>query len=301
MNTAIIIPSRERARWLMSRKNHTLRFVSHLHPILYVRDDDSQLADYKRYADAYKAPLWLQDSRSVRGAAQTYDQLIAWAIGEKIDRLVVLDDDVAFATFQPIDGAKPDFPKATGALLTRLIDLWLSLLTPEMPAASMNSILRRTQPQLLSFSKPLTWCYAYHIPHFAAHPEHRFYKGPEIEAHCDLNISLQLLTDGYMVALLNALIMVTQPNNPGGCSTYRDDECWRLSTEYLLRHYPTIVRPMPKKVEGGQAMRVAWKKAFNYERFRENFGKAAVRHFLDVLRRVEDDYSRIVSEVRHET
>jgi hypothetical protein len=296
----LVVPSRERAAWLKGRTNHTLRYVAHMNPVLFVRDDDTQLDAYRWYANEYEVKLTLQSSKGVLGASQTYDFLIEQAIMEGYERLVVLDDDVNFVTFNPVLGAKPDFVRPTPSQLTQLMNLWVGLLCPEMPAVSMNSILRRTQPNLLSYSKALTWCYAYYLPHFVAHPEHRFAKGVEVEAHCDLNLSLQLLTQGYLTCLDNTLIMVTEPNNPGGCSTYRSEEVWQMSTRYLLAHYPQIVTPMPRRKSGGQAMRIAWKKAFNREAFAMNHGVRAEDFMYDRLVRFERDYGALVEEYRNE-
>jgi len=48
-----IIPSRERATWLLKQRRHTLQQTHTLKPTFIVRNDDSQMEAYKRLCAMY--------------------------------------------------------------------------------------------------------------------------------------------------------------------------------------------------------------------------------------------------------
>lgn len=276
-NYTLVIPSRERASWLSGRVTNTLKHVAHLSPILYVRADDSQLDEYSKLARTYDAELMIQDP-SALGAAQTYDSLIEHCISNGTDRLVVLDDDLTFSVREHGDDGGPRYTKATPEQIAVLVEDFAMLTCEQMPGMSMTPIMKRSQPTLISFAKPLMWAYSFYTPHFEAHPEHRFWDGKHIEARCDLNLSLKLLTDGFLLAYLATIFIPDNVNNPGGCSTYRSIDLERQSVDHLQATYPDLVRTRKMKgwVEDPDLERdapvIEWKKAFDVERFQERFG-----------------------------
>jgi len=303
MKTWIVVPSRERAFWLMNRKNHTLKYLQGFGAFLYVRDDDSQLERYKEYAKKYDANFLLQDS-SALGAAQTYDSLIDMAIEQNVIHLIILDDDLFFCMPNPIPGAKPDFPKCNRDAMQHMLSALAYLPCPEMPAMSICPIMKRTQNYLINFAQPLMWGYAYYVPHFKYHPEHRFWKGRHIEARCDLNITLQLLTDGFLTSQLCSFFIPDNVNNPGGCSTYRSIELERSSVEYLKKTYPKFITTRLKKgwIEGEDIIReapfVQWKQAMNKIAFKNHFGVDANKFARDLLDTYEHDYNNFLIAYR---
>ncbi len=301
---SIVVPSRERARWLQARENHTIKFVSHLDPIMYVRNDDSQLEEYRRYADRFKVELMVQDGSQALGAAQTYDSLIEWAIGRGDDVLIILDDDMFFKMHNPIDGEEPFFRKCRPAELACLLDQWAHVVCAEVPAMSLVPLVTRTQPALIKFCKGLGWCYAFYLPHFSGHPRFRFWQGREIEARCDLNLGLDLLTSGYYTAYFASVFIDCLVNNPGGCSTYRSLELERASIEYLKQRYPRFLTTKPKLGWVGdptaqrEAPYVYWQKAFNHVQFVKNFGEAPRAFELRKLNEYESTYMEFVAAIR---
>ena len=103
------IPSRERARWLMKQRHHTLKYLWSLNPVLYVRHDDSELDLYREYAKHYDTEVIVFDSKGIDYCSQTYDSIIDRAIGLGFQYLIVFDDDLHFKTHNPIKNAKPLF------------------------------------------------------------------------------------------------------------------------------------------------------------------------------------------------
>jgi len=301
----VVVPSRNRAAWLATHKKFTLRTVSHLKPALFVRGDDPQFDAYVTLADEYGVDLEVQPHEGCFGVSQAYDMLIDRAIEGGYDKLLILDDDMHFKMWNPIIGAKPDVKFCSQSELTELMCQWTDALCPQMPATCLLPVDRRTQDALLRYASPLMWCYGFYLPHFRAHPEHRFYKGRELEARCDHNLALQLLTSGFLTAYFCPLIIPSDVNNPGGCSTYRSLEVEHASTDALLELYPGIVRQVIKvgwlddPTAKRRSVEISWKRAFSAAKFQDAFGEAPSSFKLRALRRVERAYGALIEELRH--
>lgn len=306
-DVALVVPSRERARWLASKKRRTLDCVKELNPTFMVRDDDSQLDDYAAYARARCVQLRVYDARGIRGAAQTYDYIIDRAIAQGRKHLVILDDDFAkFAMHNPVLDAAPEYKIVTTKELDGLLSHATKLVSKELPMLSFTPIMKRTQDRIVSFCKPMMMAYVAYLPHFEEHPEHRFWQGEQIEARCDLNLSLKLLTEGYLTAFMCTLYVPDNVNNPGGCSVYRDLECELRSVDYLLREYPDVVTRRVARgwLDDAQVVRwapkIAWKRAFNHAAFERRFGYRAVDFANELVAYYERLYSDFIKELRFE-
>lgn len=276
----VVIPSRERANWLAKRTTSTLKYTTHLRPTLFVRSDDSQLERYKTLALEYNAHLELQDVEGCFGVSQAYDQIINRAIEEGYTYLIILDDDMHFK--MPNDG-KPMYKRCNHDELERQLTLFAHSSCSEMPAGCLLPIMRRSLSTkgVLSFGAPLMWCYNFYLPHFSAHTEHRFYKGREIEAHCDLNLALQLLTNGYLTYYYTQLLIPCDRDNPGGCSTYRTAKVRAESVDYIIKKYSSqFVKPYIDSI-GTHSVSVSYKRAFNEKAFCNNFDYTRVQDFCN--------------------
>lgn len=302
MNYRLVIPSRERAKWLAKKPhNATLSAVKHLNPVFMVRTDDSQLKAYEAYTDG---TMQLYDGAYIYGAAQTYDMIIDQAIADGIEHLLILDDDLTFAMHNPILGARPMFrrtlPHETTVLMQHIVDL----ACPQVPMLSFTPIMARSQPGLVSYCKPMMMAYSYYVPHFREHPEHRFWVGKHIEARCDLNLSLRLLTSGYLTAFMASCFIPDNVNNPGGCSTYRDLECEKASVAFLKKTYPGLIRTHLKRgwlndtAVVREAPVISWRRAFNFNAFRELFDETAYKFTSRHLADYELKYAAFIKEVR---
>jgi len=209
------------------------------------------------------------------------DYAIDRAIAAGMTTLVYLDDDLSFAVHNS-PGAKPLFRIATpGELQDQLLDFaWLA--TPQMPLASMTPIMKRSQPNIIGYAQPIMMAYAFYLPFFRDNPQFRFWQGFHIEARCDLNLTLSLLTHGYLTGYLATCFIPDNVNNPGGCSTYRDLECEKKSVAYLKATYPGVVRTHLKRGWVGdpncsrEAPVIGWKKAFNHAAFEKQFNMRAI-------------------------
>lgn len=298
----LVIPSRERANWLMGRTHSTLKQTASMNPYLYVREDDSQRSAYEKYAERYGAQF-LHQKPDALGAAQTYDSLIDWAIREGHEHLVILDDDLNFSmhNYMPTGSM---FKLCDARELEALIMHFAALACPEMPALSMTPIMKRSQPGAIAFAHPLMWTYSFYLPHFAKHREHRYWQGKHIEARCDLNLALRLLTQGFLTGFMATCFIPDNVNNPGGCSTYRTLDLEQQSVEYLKATYPDLVRTriaqgwVGDKNVKREAPVISWKKAFNRKAFTENFNTSPTDFTTRLLTEYETIYADFIRDLR---
>jgi hypothetical protein len=223
------------------------------------------------------------------------------------DRLLILDDDLSFAIRNPLPDARPMFRKTTSDELLTLFTHIVELVSPEMPIMSFTPIMSRSQPALVSFCKPMMMAYAYYLPHFAAHPAHRFWMGKHIEARCDLNLSLRLLTEGFLTGFMASCFIPDNVNNPGGCSTYRFLEVEKASVAYLKQTFPRFVKTHKKRGWMGDdnvirdAPVISWQKAFNRTAFCNRFGYARATEFTyPLVANYTKRYERFAARRREE-
>lgn len=307
MKTMYAILSRERGDWLLS-KNHTSAsyFGEKSRPWLYVRNDDSTLPEYREYADKYKCMLHVFDAKKlgIEFVSQTYDLIISHAIENGSDRLFMTDDDISFMTVNPILGAKPDYSHCSPMEFEYFLDRMANMVDSRLVAIAPQRIESRSQAHIINFNAPARVSVMYNVDHFKKHPMHRYWQGREIEAHCDSNLSLRLLTSGFMTANLNTVFTSTAMNNPGGCSTYRTSEWQERATQKLHDNYPEVTRLKQKKGWGDDkegwylGITCYWKKAFNKELFMEIFGHDPTDHARHLIKVMQADYAEHIRRMR---
>jgi len=309
---AIAIPSRGRADWLRKQNRSTLKQIAFLKPDFWIRDDESE-ETYQSYAHymlecGVRPSDWMRryNGKGILGAAQTYDYLIDYYIAEGFERLLILDDDLAFTMHNPIPNAKPDFKICDEYETETLFNHITNLVCPQMPMMSFTPIMTRSHPHLIAYCKPMMMAYSYYLPHFAKHPEHRFWFGENIEARCDLNLSLKMLTEGFLNGFLVSCFIPDNVNNPGGCSIYRDLEMETKSVEYLMAQYPMSTKPRMKKGWVGdpnvmrKAVTIQWKRAFDHGKFFNNFNEDATVFAHQHLLKYEIIYADFIRGIREQ-
>ena len=146
--------------------------------------------------------------------------------------------------------------------------------------------------------------YTYYLPHFVAHPEHRFWQTNIVEARCDLNLSLRLLTEGYLTGYMNTLTLGDNVANPGGCAVYRDLDFEQRSVHELARLYPglvTIYRRTGWGVDREQwrdAPKIRWKDAFDTAKFVQHFDEWPIDFANRIVGEYEKKYAAYIEEYR---
>ena len=84
----------------------------------------------------------------------------------------------------------------------------------------------------------------------------------------DIDINLQLLTQGYQNILLTEWCQSNVPNASGGCSTYRTDEVRKESQEQLEKNFPGIVETLDRSEGSPRMNRISWSLAIKQGRRR---------------------------------
>ena len=108
MNIKYVIPSRERASWLLKRKWNALMFVD---GELIINNNDNQIEYYKKLTNKFNATLKLIPPPK-SGVSQVYDYLINESIKENYDVLIIIDDD-NFIEMENIKHETPIYKKCT--------------------------------------------------------------------------------------------------------------------------------------------------------------------------------------------
>jgi len=291
-------------------KEHTsvAYFGEEITPIIYVRSDDSTMDSYLDYADKYKAELFIFNAEylGINYVSQTYDLIIKHAIDNGFDRLFMTDDDISFMTNNPIPGLKPDFSHCSPYEFKYFLDEMSEMLGCGIVACAPVRIESRTHSHIINFNSPARVSVMWDVNHLKKHPEHRYYAGIEMEAHCDSNLSMKILTDGFMTANITAVYTSTLMNNPGGCSTYRTLDLQEKATALLHEKYPTFTRLKQKKgwADDPDIMILGitcyWKKAFNKAIWEKRENKSATEYARQLVKDLELSYSEHIKRMRHE-
>lgn len=290
-------------------KDHTSAsyFGDGFRPYLYVRSDDSQLKSYEKYAEKHDCGLRVFDAQhfGIEFVSQTYDLIIDNAISNNYDRLFMTDDDIAFMTINPIPGAKPDFSHCSPEEFRFFLDRMEQIVSDEIVAMAPMRIESRTQEHIINFITPARVSVMYNVHHLKRHPAHRYWAGRQIEAHCDSNLSLKLLTEGFMTANLTTVFTSTAMNNPGGCSTYRTSEWQERATQQLHDNYPEYTKLKMKQGWGedkeGMYLGITcyWKKSFNKDAWELRHGKDATEFARSIIKNEERAYSAHIQRIRN--
>lgn len=303
-NYLICVPSRNRAAWLETRKFHTLKVTSHLAPHLVVRPDDPQLDDYRELSLAYGAPL-IKQKMPALGAGQAYDFCIEHAIEEKAEWLYILNDDSGLQAHDILRFPDIKFTHCSREVISRMFDNITRVLNYDCPAATFVSMMRRGHMirGRLAFCKPLMGAYLLYVPFFREHPEFRFWVGThKAEAYCDYNLTLRLLTSGYLTTYFTPLLIDTALNNPGGCSDYRTLTLEEEGMRYILEHFPKFTRPSVAKNWGGgierESATIQWIKAFDRALFIEHFGQTPDTITEEMETEQQVLYARLIEDVQ---
>ncbi len=299
----LVIPSRERAKWLMNRKHSTLKAIHFLNPVLYVRYNDSELEDYKRYAEIYKIELLIYKLDNL-GISEVYDLIIEDSIKLNEEKLIILDDDISLKIHNPILGNKPNFKQCNNYEIEEFLKHLAYLTSPELPLGSFIPLYTRTQPRIINFAHLITIIYSFHLSHFKKYPEFRFYKGIKFEAYCDHVLTLQVLNAGFLTACLASCLIHHELNNPGGCLTYRTKELNDLTCITLSKLYPEHITLRIRKgwlrnpdIKRNTIM-IQWKKIFDKEKFQERFKISANNFIQSKLKEYEIIYSNFIRSIR---
>jgi hypothetical protein len=256
MQIGYYIPSRGRAG-----KVHTLAYLPK--PILDRVVIVCSWADFEAYKLHYPNTNILKAPKSVDSIGKKRDFILTHATKQGETHLVMLDDDLVFAT------RREDNP-------TLFIDAHPN---------SMTKLFQTVQTQLQQYShvgvlareggNRITDAFRYNmrtmrvLAYNVATLKRLKFKFARADLMCDFDATLTLLRAGYKGVVICGWVQNQSGSNlTGGCSTYRTPERQAEAAQTLKRLHPNFVKVVQKetKTAWGGAIRtdvqVAWKQAY---------------------------------------
>jgi TET-Associated Glycosyltransferase len=203
----------------------------------------------------------------INGIGPTRQWIIDYATLRGIEKIVMLDDDLVFATRRIDEPTK--FREAThdelGLLFAR-IDSYLDKFA-HMGVATREGGNRDTSDTVLNTRLLRILAYRTNV---LCNEGIRF---DRLEFMEDFDVTLQLLRRGYPNLKINWIVHNQRSSNaPGGCSTYRTLEGQSKAASGLHSLHPEFVSVVTKKTKTAwngqerQDVRIQWKAAFDSAR-----------------------------------
>jgi hypothetical protein len=202
----------------------------------------------------------LRTPNSVVGIGPTRQWIVDNATDDKI---VMLDDDLVFATRREDDPTKfrPSTPEDVHNLFNYIdsyLDAYAHVGVSTREGGNRDTSLHTWNTRLLRIL-------AYRRDVLLAEGI-RF---DRLEFMEDFDVTLQLLRNGYANIRINSMVHNQRSSNaPGGCSTYRTLEKQSAAARGLAALHPEFVTVVTKKTKTAwngqerQDVRIAWKQAF---------------------------------------
>lgn len=215
----------------------------------------------KHLYDAFPRKLILPPK--IQTVAPTRQWIMEWAYRHGEDYVVMLDDDIRFATRRKDDPTK--FTDATDKDIVAMLESIYEMLGSyaHVGVLAREGGNRRTEVHV--YNTRMTRILAYDTKVFIDN-KIKFNRLPLQE---DFDVTLQLLRRGCENAVLcNWVHDQKQSNAPGGCSTFRTKEMHDANAEALASLHPDFVKVVEKTTKGawGGGTRkdvvVQWKKAY---------------------------------------
>lgn len=209
----------------------------------------------------------LRTPPEIDGIGPTRQWIIDTAISRNADKVVMLDDDLVFATRRDDEPTK--FREATSAdvlLLFSSIHTYLDRFA-HVGVATREGGNRDTSDSVLNTRLLRVLSYRTDVL------REQGIRFDRLEFMEDFDVTLQLLERGYPNCKINWIVHNQRSSNsPGGCSTYRTLEGQSNAARGLRDLHPEFVDVVTKKTKTAwngkerQDVRIQWKAAFDSAR-----------------------------------
>lgn len=203
----------------------------------------------------------------IQGIGPTRQWIIEHAAAAHVNKVIMLDDDLVFATRREDEPTK--FREASPNNILDLfdrIDTYLDKFA-HVGVATREGGNRDTSDTVLNTRLLRILAYRTDVLRNEA------IRFDRLEFMEDFDVTLQLLRCGYPNIKINWIVHNQRSSNaPGGCSTYRTLEGQARSAAGLAELHPSFVNVVTKTTKSawnGQTrtdVRIAWKKAFDSAR-----------------------------------
>ncbi len=260
----IVIPTHKRAEHLLNKKgNNTLRYIGPaMRDRTYIAIREEEEPEYLRVAERFGVGMNHLFLKEEEGIPETRDVILEEASKEGWEHLIMIDDDLKFATrslgnkYTTFDEEGQEFGKMIMELMVQcdegvpLVGITARQFSNDKPSYSGNTRII----QLLCF----------HMPTIVS--TGLTFTGSGMRYMTDYYFTLSLLQCGYRNLCLNTYTRDDIAQFPGGCSVRRTVDLYNESARKLKKHFPDLVRLEWKTGGTWKAPRitpyVSWKKAF---------------------------------------
>ena len=259
---AICIPTYERSDRLMGLGQHTLAYIGdslNNNIFLFVRDKEEEA--YLKVAEKYGVGL-VTIPDSVDGIKGTRDEILRWAIGFDIDKLIMIDDDLRL-DYKP--NPKKYIRMVDGKYFNQMIYALMFHCEKDVPVVGITA--RQFSDSKITpyqVDTRIIQVFCLHVPTIKA--EDIWFSQFDIPFMTDYAFVLTMLQKGHHNICLNKYCRDDNSQTPGGCSGVRTVELASKSAVRLSKMFPGIVTPYVKTTgtwdEPRVNVRISWKKAF---------------------------------------
>jgi hypothetical protein len=280
-NFKIFIPSYKRADRLLSKPN-TLDYIPEDlkgNTVIVIRKEETR--DYMRVLEKYSNRKGKQREEimkflsfsDIHNVKETRDAIIDYAIEQKLEYIIVIDDDLKLA-HRPFFDYKTDLPnkyeEMTKQQFYKMVRELLYYCNEVVPLTGITGRqFSNTKLDYYSENTRIIQLFCMYIPVIAS--EGLRYGNFDGEFMSDYFFTLSLLTKGYKNICFNHSTRDDNMQTEGGCQTYRTAELLSDSAKKLYKCFPDIVTLKWKNNgafnEKHIGVSVRWKKAFNEKEF----------------------------------
>lgn len=258
----IFIPTYGRADKQVTLENLPPSLQKRTILVLQSQDSREHRDTYEEYCSKFGCDLWILPPR-IKTISPTRQYIMSAAHKAKIQKLVMLDDDLKFDTRRKDDPTK--FLTSTSREITQLF----KRIEKELDNYYHVGVLAREGgnrvTEDITFNTRMMRVLAYDVGFFS----YKKIKFDRVPLQEDFDVTLQLLRKGYPNAVLCGWVQGQGSSNAeGGCSHFRTIELHNENAEKLQKLHPDFVTVVEKETKGawnGQPrldVRVQWKKAY---------------------------------------
>ena len=263
MNYKIVIPTHKRSEHLLSDKlNNTLRYIGPaMKDRTYIAVRDEEEPDYLRVAERFGVGMHHLYLNEDEGIPETRDAILEKAYEKELDYLIMIDDDLRFAT--RVGNQYTNFDEEGQAFGQMVTDL-MARCHERTPLTGITARQFSNAKPDFSENTRIIQLFCFHIP--TLRKAGISFTGSGMRYMTDYYFTLSLLQRGYKNLSLNNYTRDDVAQYPGGCSVRRTVDLYNQSAKRLKKHFPTIVRLEWKTGGTWKAPRitpyVSWKRAY---------------------------------------
>ena len=259
---AICIPTYQRAERLMGLGQHTLAYIHwSLRDKIFLFVREIEEASYIPVVEKYGIGMILIPN-DVNGIKGTRDEILVWALDGKLDKLIMIDDDLRL-DYKPT--CKKYIRMTDGDHFDNMIIDLLYYCSPKYPVVGITA-RQFSNAKTSTYYTDTRIIQVFCLDMNIITQEDIWFSQFDIPFMTDYAFVLTMLQRGYHNICLNGYCRDDNSQTPGGCYSMRTTENASLSAVRLSKMFPGIAMPYIKTTgtwdETRVNVRISWKKAF---------------------------------------